>query len=555
MSLDVRPKPLPDPVPGGGAADFFEQAAESLHASDREALLRTREDVELRVRRLTEGREQLLLLLDVSRSLNSVRSTGDVLDRVMDSVITISGAERGFLVLLDSDGEPRLEKSRNLDQAGEAVEDTLRISQSILKQAIDSGRTVSVSDALSNPSFLNHQSVRDLSLRTVICLPLKIDQKVLGAIYLDSRTVTPVLAGDGLNLLEAFAAQAAVAIANARAHDSLKAFQARLEVENGSLRRALGSEFMFESIIGKSQAMNRVFAILERIVDTPVTVLINGETGTGKELVARALHASGPRRQAAFVPINCGALPEPLLESELFGYKRGAFTGAAEDRMGLFESAHGGTLFLDEIGEMPPALQVKMLRVLQDGEVRRVGEAHSRRVDVRIVAATNRDLAQEVEAGRFRQDLYYRLNVVTVTLPPLRDRPEDLLLLSDHFLAKFRAKLARPHLQFTSDARSCILNYAWPGNVRELEHAIERATALTDSDQVSSEHLVPGLPTAPLHEDGASLKQTLQRSERSAIEAALRRTGGNISRAATALGVSRQHLHNRIRKLGVASPR
>ena len=223
--------------------------------------------------------------------------------------------------------------------------------------------------------------------------------------------------------------------------------------------------------------------------------------------------------------------------------------------MGLFESAHGGTLFLDEIGEMPPALQVKMLRVLQDGEVRRVGEAHSRRVDVRIVAATNRDLAQEVEAGRFRQDLYYRLNVVTVTLPPLRDRPEDLLLLSDHFLAKFRAKLARPHLQFTADARSCILSYAWPGNVRELEHAVERATALTDSDQVSSEHLVPGLPTAPLHEDGASLKQTLQRSERSAIEAALRRTGGNISRAATALGVSRQHLHNRIRKLGVASPR
>ena len=534
--------------------DFFNIADRELEVSERQELLRSRQDMEDRLRQLTESRRRLLLLLDVSKTINSVLSTSEVLERVMDAVLSISSAQRGFLVLLDSAGQPRMEISRNLESVGLSAEDTLRISQTILKQAIETGRTVWESDALNNPNFVNYQSVRDLSLRTVICLPLKVDQKVVGAIYLDSKTVTDLVAGDGETLLMAFASQAAAAISNARAHDALKSFQTRLELENRNLKRAMRSEFSFESILGKSPALQRVFDIMEKVVDNPVTVLIQGETGTGKELVARAIHNSGPRRSSNFVAINCGALPEALLESELFGYRRGAFTGAVEDRPGLFEAAHGGTICLDEIGELPLALQVKLLRVLQEGEVRRLGEGQPRRVDARLLAATNRNLEQEVQEQRFRQDLFYRLNVVNITIPPLRERYEDLLLLSEHFLKKSAARMGRLGLYLTPEAKNCILAHSWPGNVRELENALERACALAAGDAITPEHLVPVAPLTVADEEG-TLKQVLQKAERATIEAALRRNAGNISRAATSLGVSRQHLHNRIRKLRIATPR
>src|SRR5512140_3315610 len=535
--------------------DFFNIAERELELSERQALLRNRQDIEERLRQLTESREKLLLLLDISRNINSVLSTSEVLESVMDAVLSISTAQRGFLVLLDDNGKPRMEISRNLEAESSTPDETFNISQSILKQAIETGRTVWVSDALSNPAFVNHQSVIDLSLRTIICLPLKIDQKVLGAIYLDSRTVTDVVAGDGATLLEAFASQAAAAISNARAHDSLKSFQTRLELENRNLKRAMRSEFNFDSIIGHSPAMQRVFDIMEKVVDNPVTVLIQGETGTGKELVARAIHNSGPRRANNFVAINCGALPETLLESELFGYRRGAFTGAVEDRPGLFEVAHGGTIFLDEIGELPVALQVKLLRVLQESEIRRLGESQPRRVDARLLAATNRNLEREVAEQRFRQDLFYRLNVVNVTIPPLRDRYEDLLMLAEYFLKKSSARMNRPTLYLTPEGKNCILAHNWPGNVRELENSMERACALASGDAITPEHLVPAAPAASITDQEGSLRHILQNAERATIEAALRRTAGNISRAAVALGVSRQHLHNRIRKLKVTANR
>jgi Nif-specific regulatory protein len=552
--VDFDPTSIPQASLGEPSDDFFDVAARELESSERQALLRNRQDIEERLRFLTESRQRLLLLLEVSGAINSVLSTTEVLERVMDAVLAISTASRGFLVLLDSTGQSRMEISRSLDDSEEISEDTLKISQTILKQAIDTGRTVWVSDALSNPAFTNHQSVKDLSLRTIICLPLKIDQKVLGAIYLDSRTVTDLVAGDGMTLLEAFASQAAAAISNARSHDALKSFQTRLEVENRSLKRAMRSEFSFESILGRSPAMQRVFDILERVVDNPVTVLILGETGTGKELVARAIHNSGPRRSQNFVAINCGALPENLLESELFGYRRGAFTGAAEDRPGLFEMAHGGTIFLDEIGELPLPLQVKLLRVIQESEVRRLGDTVSRRVDARLLVATNRKLEEEVTEGRFRQDLFYRLNVVNVTLPPLRERYEDMLDLADHFLRKSSARMGRSGLYLTSEAKNCILAHSWPGNVRELENSLERACALANGDAITPEHLVPSAPTFST-EDDTTLRKVLQQAERATIEAALRRSAGNISRAAVALGVSRQHLHNRIRKLKVVAVR
>jgi len=556
--LDPEFHPAPESSADDTTADYFNSIEKALgepavaRPAERQPLGESQAAMAARIRALNEERERLLLLLDVCGRINSVLSSQDVLDRVMDSVMRVSLAQRGFLVLLDSQGQPQLEISRNLEsESGE--DETFQISRSILGSAIDTGRSVFVNNALSNPAFTSYKSVRDLSLQTVICLPLKIDNRSFGAIYLDSQTVSGMMTTEGLALLEAFASQAAVAIANARAHDSLKVFQSRLEIENRSLRRALRSEFTFDSLIGRSPAMNRLFDILGKVSTTNVTVLVEGETGTGKELVARAIHNASPRRNGPFVGVNCSAIPETLIEGELFGHKRGAFTGANDDRVGMVQEAGGGTLFLDEIGEMPLPLQAKLLRVVQQNEYRRLGESQDRRADVRWIAATNRDLMGEVKAGRFREDLYYRLHVVAVSVPPLRERPEDILMLAEHFLRRSAAEMQRDTLHLTPETRSSLLAHTWPGNVRELENAIHRACALTTEGALSPELLVPAV-AAQVADDATAagkLKERLLRAERIAIQSALRASQGNISRAAMALGVSRQHLHNRIRKLDI----
>jgi transcriptional regulator with GAF, ATPase, and Fis domain len=358
---------------------------------------------------------------------------------------------------------------------------------------------------------------------------------------------------EGVEILEAFGAQAGVALETAAHRERLEETAESLDAENRTLKQALGQRSNWDRIMGQSQAMEKVFMVLDRVVGNSVTVLMQGETGTGKELVAQALHFNGPRRESNFIPVNCGALPENLLESELFGYRRGAFTGAERDHAGLVETASGGTLFLDEIGEITPPLQVKLLRVLQEGEVRRIGENIPRKVDVRVIAATHRDLVEEVKAGRFREDLYYRVNVVTVHLPPLRERGEDVILLAEHFLGRTRERLGRPDLHFGGEARRVLMSYNWPGNVRELMNAVERAGALSRSETIEPDDLLPGLraraPVRTVRE--GTLKATLQSAEEAAILDALRESGGNISQAARLLGVSRQHLHTRIRRLGL----
>jgi two-component system response regulator AtoC len=285
-------------------------------------------------------------------------------------------------------------------------------------------------------------------------------------------------------------------------------------------------------------------------------VLVTGESGTGKELIARLVHRSSPRGAAPFVAVNCGAIPEALLESELFGHARGAFTGATAERRGLFEEAHGGTLFLDEIGELPPALQVKLLRALQEGEVRRVGDNASRPVDARVIAATSRDLEAEVSAGRFRADLFYRINVVRLHLPPLRDRPGDVADLAQHFVAAYGRRLGLGARGIAPAAMRRLLEYPWPGNVRELENVIERALVLTDGTEVGVEQLPPAIRTpggaaagAPLSPDGdLSVKRGTERLERDLIRRALERTGGNRTRAAQLLELSHRALLYKIRE-------
>jgi two-component system response regulator HupR/HoxA len=359
--------------------------------------------------------------------------------------------------------------------------------------------------------------------------------------------------------------------ANRRLAEELRQLNARLVRENVELKREVESLYGFDQIIGRSPAMQRVFDLLTRVIDSPTTVLITGETGTGKEIVARAIHYNSPRRGRLFVAQNCASLSESLLESELFGHRKGAFTGAVEEKKGLFEVADGGTIFLDEIGDMPPALQAGLLRVLQEGEIKRVGDTSVRKVDVRVISATNRDLEEAVRSGRFREDLYYRLHVFPIRMPPLRERMEDVPLLVDHFLHKYARRAKKIVTGITADALDRLQAYRFPGNVRELEHEIERAvTLLSPGEPITpdllSEKIVsagaevprPGpaegaLPAAgnPAEGEGATLRERMQAYERALILRELERHGWNRTRTARALGISLRPFMEKLKRYGI----
>ena len=330
---------------------------------------------------------------------------------------------------------------------------------------------------------------------------------------------------------------------------------ARLERENLTLRQEIEGRFKFEGIIGRSRGMEQVCTLAGKVIDSDVTVLLSGETGTGKEVLARCIHGEGTRSAAAFVPVNCGAMAEQLLESELFGHRRGAFTGAVGDRPGLFEAADGGTLFLDEIGETSPALQVRLLRAIQEGEIRRVGEDRDRRVDVRVIAATHRHLKEETQAGRFREDLYYRLSVFPIHLPPLRERREDIPDLALHFLEQRQQRQANSPGGFTAATMDAFCRYDWPGNIRELQNEVERGALLAGGEERIdalhlSEQIADSTPGAGLPRSG-KMKEVIAQVEREMIAQALQQHGGNRTRAAADLGVSRWGLVQKIKGYGI----
>jgi len=347
---------------------------------------------------------------------------------------------------------------------------------------------------------------------------------------------------------------------NAQLAAALAEANERLRAENLYLRREVQRQYGFDQILGTSPAMQRVFEVMEKVAQTDATVLLGGETGTGKDIVARAIHYAGPRKERAFVAQNCGSLPDTLLESELFGHKRGAFTGAHADKKGLFELADGGTIFLDEIGETEPGMQVRLLRVLQDGEIRPLGSSETRRVDVRIIAATNKDLRKRVQEGRFREDLYYRLRVVEIELPPLRARHEDIPLLTHHFLDKANARMSRKLTGLTNAAMDRLMAHPWSGNVRELENEIQRAVALAPADAESvtvemlSEHVRGGRGTGPSSALALPAEPDLNRAvdglKRAMIEDALAQTGSK-TRAAERLGIPRQSLQKMMKRLAL----
>ncbi len=330
-----------------------------------------------------------------------------------------------------------------------------------------------------------------------------------------------------------------------------------LRNENLQLKKAIRRDGTFENIVGNAAVMQSMFRTVEKIAEFKCTVLITGESGTGKELLARAIHNRSGRIGRSFVAINCGAIPENLLESELFGHVRGAFTDAIRTKQGLFEEADGGTLFLDEIGELPLGLQVKLLRVLQEDELRRVGDNHSRKVDVRILAATIRDLAAEVKAGRFREDLFYRLNVVSVKIPPLCERPEDIPLLAEHFLNQCNKKLGTAIKGIDPGAMQLLSEYRWPGNVRELENLIERAVILCESERITPDLLtekvrhIQAAATPQLSRNGLSIKKTVRASEEELIRRALSQTHGNRTKAARLLEISHRTLLYKLKDYGI----
>jgi transcriptional regulator with GAF, ATPase, and Fis domain/tetratricopeptide (TPR) repeat protein len=522
-------------------------------------------------------------LLEVNKRLTSEHDVKRLLEYVMDSAVLLSGAERGFL-LLTRDGRDDLEVrvARNLDR--ENIQRTkMKISHSIATRVIESGEAVMTLDAMEDDRYREQLSVHDLKLRSVLCLPMIRRGEVLGAIYLDNRFRSSAFGADVLATMEAFADQAAIALANTRlmasmsetqgelreAHESIarlnEALESELEERTLELedshqvvirqREQLTGKHRYEALIGEADSLKRIFHAMDRLLDNTIPVLIEGESGTGKELVARAIHFNGARGSGPFVALNCGAIPATLLESELFGHSRGSFTGATRDKIGVFEAAHGGTLLLDELGELPLQMQAALLRVLQSGEFKRVGETHERQVDVRIIAATNKTLRDEVEGGRFREDLYYRLAAVPLTLPPLRERPGDIRLLVEHFLTSHREQGLSTVTAVHRDALRMLERSPWPGNVRQLEMVLKNAALFADSVVLSPEDFsafpeITGSGSVSLK--GARLSgRTLADIEREAIIQALTDNRGNKKRSAEKLGIDRRTLYNKLKSYNI----
>jgi len=459
-----------------------------------------------------------------SENLASTYAVDNLLETMLDSIIAVTHATRGVVLLL-VDGKPQVRTSRSLPGALQTKGD-LAISDSIVERVLQSRQPVIVSDALHDREFSAAQSVMDFRICSVLCVPLMVRGELLGAIYLGNENVVNLFTEQAREVATVFAAQAAMVLRNA-------ILIRELQLSNQTLTQQI-ERMNFGSLIGACESMREMFRKIEKVAPTDVSVLIEGETGTGKELVAGEIHRRSQRAKGPFIVINCGAIPENLLESELFGHVRGAFTGAVATRDGKFQAAHGGTLFLDEIGELPLALQVKLLRVLEERRVQRVGESTAKEVDIRVVAATNRNLAEEVKAGRFREDLYYRLNVVRLYQAPLRERGEDVVLLARYLLKRHGDEMGVRVSGFSDDALRAMQLHRWAGNIRELENRIKKAVIFCDTGTISAADLELDAVVEGTVEPLAEAKETFARTY---VHRILALNGGNRTLAAKDLGV------------------
>ncbi|MBM4359521.1 MAG: sigma 54-interacting transcriptional regulator, partial [Deltaproteobacteria bacterium] len=513
-------------------------------------------------------------LIDGPAVARLVRSLGEredvlgLLTRVLDVLLEWTGAERGMLLLRRPSGALVPRAARRLSR-GDLGGDQRAVSTTLAERALREGVPVVAVDAESELGD-THASIHALALRSVLVVPLVARGEPIGVVYLDDRIRRGAFGAREVAWAQTVAPIAAVAIADARKQRALDRALRRNERAQLALERELSQKehvleaaraelsrtmsrhirrHAYDEIIGESPPIQRLLGLCDRISATEVPVLIQGESGTGKELVARAIHRNGSRSGGPFVSENCGALPETLLESALFGHVRGAFTGATRTHVGLLEAADRGTLFLDEIGEMSLSMQTKLLRVLEDGIVRPVGSERGRRVDLRLVAATHRDLDEMVAAGRFREDLLYRLDVLRMRVPPLRERREDIPLLVRHFLARYAGE---SRTVVSPAALERLVAFDWPGNVRQLENEVRRAIVLSDG-VIDAEHLALGRTTVLRPTGDLTIRPRVDALEATLIEEAMRRTGGNQTRSAELLGMSRFGLRKLMKRLGIGA--
>lgn len=518
------------------AFSMFDEPRTAAAASDT-AETSTLSDTQLRL--TNQQLAALRKLYEFSEKLMTLKEIDPLLETMLDTVIEVTGAEKGLILLNDDafttdegrrdDSSPvrpaRIRAARNVLREAIA-EASGAISDSIVRRVIETARPVIVSDALNDSQFSSSESVLALRLSSVMCAPLISQGHVQGVLYVGNDRVKGLFDRGQLEVLSIFAAQASLILQNALLLNALRADKEKLVAELKDKR--------FGEIIGACPSMLEVFRKLQKVATTDISVLITGETGTGKELIAAEIHRRSARASGPFVVINCGAIPESLIESELFGHVRGAFTGAVASRPGKFQIANAGTLFLDEIGELPLNLQVKLLRALQERVVFRVGDSKPEKVDIRVVAATNRVLEEEIRAGRFREDLYYRLNVVNIYLPPLRERGDDVLIIAKALLSKHAEELGSHVQGFTPQALAAVKKSSWPGNIRQLENRIKKALVLCDKSLVSPEDLDLG------KEEVSSilpLEKAKEEFQRKYVLEILERNNGNRTQTARDLGV------------------
>jgi len=472
-----------------------------------------------------------------------------ILRVIVDEAIRLTEASQGSISIVDGEapsGMTTLVRGKESGHRG----DTLRVDGSLTGWVLQNKKPLVVKDLSRDERFPGFRG-KDYEVKTVLSVPLFSKGRVIGAVNLCNRRDGRAFTEDDVSLVSTLSSQSVRVIDSARLYE-------RVARENLLLKREVGGKYHFESIVGRSEAMRRVFALLERVISSEASVVIQGESGTGKELVAKAIHYNGPRKEGPFVPVECGAIPDGLLEREFYGHERGVFTGADRDKIGLFQEANGGTIFLDEISNMAPALQVKLLRALEEREVRPLGATKAQKIDVRIISASSGDLEDLVAQGLFRADLFYRLNVVTVTLPPLRDRKDDISLLANHFLSAFGDTAGKRVWRFSPEAMRLLELYSWPGNVRELQHVVERGITLAtpEEEEIGPIHLPEKVVHSPTHlpalTEGKALKEILDGVKREVILDALEKYDWNKTQAAKRLRVSRQGLIKMIQELRLA---
>ncbi|QJA05780.1 GAF domain-containing protein [Thermosulfurimonas marina] len=497
--------------------------------------------------------EEITTLYEIASTLASTLELREALERTLSVLAERFKLKRGTITIFNPrTGEIQIEVAHGLSEEARR-RGRYRPGEGITGEVVATGQPIIVPQISEDPRFLNRTRSRDEREKrelSFLCVPIKSGGRVLGTLSVDRPAADVAELSEDLRLLTIVAGLLAQTVAKLQA---LEEERARLLEENLRLKNELREKFHLENFVATSSRMQEVLEMIDRVAASPATVLLRGESGTGKTLIARLLHYNSPRAEGPFVVVPCTAIPEGLLESELFGYEKGAFTGAASRKIGLMEKAHGGTLFLDEIGDLPLPIQAKLLHAIQEKEFYRLGGTEPLRVDVRLIAATNRNLEDLVAKGLFREDLYYRLSVFPIYLPPLRERPTDIIPLAEHFLEKYCTLYQKKIKRLSSPAIDLLMQYHWPGNVRELENAIERAVLICDEEVIRSYHLPPSLQTAQSSGTRArmSLSEAVEKVERELIVEALKETRGNQTQAAKLLGTTLRVLNYKIKKYGL----